>query len=260
MAKLTVGSLFSGIGGLELGLEMTGGFETKWQVEIDEYATKVLAKHWPDVTRFRDIRDCGKRNLEPVDLICGGFPCQDISDAGRQAGINGKRSGLWREFHRIICELRPHFVLVENVSALLHRGIERILSDLSKIRYDAEWSTLSACAMGAPHMRERVFIVAYPRCEHEQRWIREASRTPVIGRSQISQERSKSGQVPEMGTKVTARLRENWWGTEPDVDRMAAGVPRRMDRLRGLGNAVVPQVAEYIGRCILASMESESVA
>ena len=98
------GSLFAGIGGMDLGLERAG-MECAWQVEIDPYCQKVLAKHWPDVQRFGDIKDCGAHNLEPVDLICGGFPCQDISLAGKGAGIEGERSGLWSEYHRIICEL-----------------------------------------------------------------------------------------------------------------------------------------------------------
>ncbi len=122
---LTVGSLFSGIGGIELGLERTGGFKTVWQVEIDSYAQKVLAKHWPDVTRYGDIREVGIHNLAPVELMCGGFPCQDISNAGKRAGIEGSRSGLWSEFYRLICELRPQYVLVENVAALLGRGVQQ---------------------------------------------------------------------------------------------------------------------------------------
>jgi len=115
--KLTIGSLFAGIGGLELGLEWTGGFETIWQIEIDDYAAKVLEKHWPKVRRYRDIRECGKHNLAPVDVICGGFPCQDISIAGQRKGIiDGERSGLWSEFKRLICELRPRYALIENVT------------------------------------------------------------------------------------------------------------------------------------------------
>jgi len=156
---MTFGSLFAGIGGLDLGLERAG-MACKWQVEIDDYATRVLAKHWPDVHRERDVRTCGAANLAPVDLICGGFPCQDISIAGAKAGIDGAKSGLWREFARLISELRPRYVLVENVSALLSRGMGRVLGDLAAIGYDAEWSTLQACALGAPHPRERMFIVA----------------------------------------------------------------------------------------------------
>src|SRR6266704_6055187 len=121
MEKLTYGSLFSGIGGIDLGLDRAG-FQCQWQVEINEYAQKVLAKHWPDVARYGDIRTVGKHILEAVDLIAGGFPCQDISNAGKRAGIEGERSGLWSEYFRVICELRPRYIIVENVAALLGRG------------------------------------------------------------------------------------------------------------------------------------------
>src|SRR5882724_8456244 len=153
---LTFGSLFTGIGGMDLGLERAGMI-CKWQVEINEYASKVLTKHWPNVTRLRDVRDVGRHNLAAVDLICRGFPCQDISNAGKRAGIDGERSGLWSEFARIIRDLRPRFVLVENVAALLDRGLGRVLRDFAERGYDAEWSSLSACSMGAPHMRRRLF-------------------------------------------------------------------------------------------------------
>lgn len=124
------GSLFSGIGGMDLGLERAG-MRCAWQIEIDEHKRSVLSKHWPNVPKFNDVRECGKHNLEPVDLIAGGFPCQDVSHAGPRIGINGARSGLWSEFHRIIYELRPRYTLVENVTGLLDRGIERVLGDLS---------------------------------------------------------------------------------------------------------------------------------
>src|SRR6476661_6834913 len=129
---LTFGSLFAGIGGIDLGLERAG-MRCAWQVEIDDYATRVLAKHWPDVTRFRDVRSVGAHNLTPVDLLAGGFPCQDISDAGKRAGIEGARSGLWSEFARLIGELRPRYVLVENVTALLRRGMGTVLGDLAAL-------------------------------------------------------------------------------------------------------------------------------
>src|SRR5688572_2857581 len=137
---------------MDLGLERAG-MQCVWQVEIDEFCRKVLTKHWPNVPKFNDVRECGKHNLEPVDLIAGGFPCQDISEVGSRRGIDGARSGLWREMHRIVGELRPRYVLVENVSGLLNRGIERVLGDLAAIGYDAEWSLLSACSMGAAHSR-----------------------------------------------------------------------------------------------------------
>lgn len=160
--KLTIGSLFSGIGGLELGLERTGGFRTVWNSEIDEYASAVLRKHWPGTPNLGDITKIDWEKVERPDLICGGFPCQDISAAGKGAGIKeGTRSGLWFEFHKAIRVLRPRYALVENVSALSFRGLSIVLADLAEIRYNAEWFTLQAREVGAPHKRERLFIVAH---------------------------------------------------------------------------------------------------
>lgn len=159
--RYTVGSLFAGIGGFDLGFTRAG-FDVVWQVEINEYCLKVLAKNFPKAERYGDIRECGSHNLKPVDVICGGFPCQDISNAGNRVGIEGERSGLWSEMHRIVCELRPRYVLVENVAALLGRGFGRVLGDLAEIGYDAEWEVISAADMGAPHLRERVWIMGHP--------------------------------------------------------------------------------------------------
>ena len=171
---LTVGSLFSGIGGLDLGLEWAG-FETKWFCEIEKFPQAVLRKHWPDTPIIEDVRNVTKGNVQHVDVIAGGFPCQDISWAGIGRGIDydlseqeGTRSGLWWEMWRVIRELRPRYVIAENVPALTHRGLDIVLGSLAQIGYDAEWQTISAAGVGAPHIRERVFIVAYPsgkRCE-----------------------------------------------------------------------------------------------
>lgn len=165
--SLTVGSLFSGIGGIDLGLERAG-FQIAWQVEKDEYAQKVLAKHWPNTPRFRDVYDCGtgrKNTLTRVDLIAGGFPCQPHSLAGERKASEDERD-LWPEFYRLICELKPGWVLGENVLGLLSSEngsfFSGILRDLAQARYNAEWFVLSAAQFGAPHMRERIFFVAYP--------------------------------------------------------------------------------------------------
>lgn len=239
---LTFGSLFAGIGGIDLGLERAG-MRCAWQVEIDEYCQKVLTKHWPDVPKFRDVRECGAHNLPPVDLVAGGFPCQDISFAGKRAGITGVHSGLWFEFARIISDLRPRYVLVENVADLLYRGIERVIGDLAAIGYDAEWSVISACAVGAPHTRERMFIVAYPDASNEH------------GRGGAVQ----VGRIIGTGkTQTTYKPTRVQWGAESSMGRVAYGVPCRVDRLRGLGNAVVPQVAEWIGRQILTQTAPEA--
>lgn len=241
---MTFGSLFAGIGGFDLGLERAG-MVCKWQVEIDPFCRAVLAKHWPDVRRYEDVREvqgcrhctygCARCRLEPIDVLCGGFPCQDISVAGKGAGIDAARSGLWREFDRLIGELRPRYVLVENVSALLTRGVERVLGDLAARRYDAEWDCIPASAIGAKHERDRVWIVAYPH---------------GAGPQERQVFTSLPGEERRYGDRQNAALGA-WWAVEPNVVRVVHGIPGRVDRIRSLGNAVVPQIAEWIGRRIL---------
>jgi DNA (cytosine-5)-methyltransferase 1 len=158
---LTLGSLFSGIGGLELGLEWAGVGPVRWQVEQDAFCRQVLAKHWPDAVRHDDVRTAGAGTLEPVDVICGGFPCQDLSLAGKRAGLAGARSGLWFEYARIVRELRPRFVVVENVAALVDGGLDTVLGDLAALGYGAWWDCVRAADAGAPHRRERLFLVAF---------------------------------------------------------------------------------------------------
>lgn len=156
---LTVGDCFSGIGGFSLGLERAG-MRTRWFAEIDPFACAVLRKHWPHVPNHGDVRSIRAGLVERVDVICGGFPCQDISIAGSGRGLEGERSGLWRELHRIVGDLRPRFAIVENVGALTSRGLARILGDLAAIGYDAEWHVIPAAAVDAPHLRERCWIIA----------------------------------------------------------------------------------------------------
>jgi len=156
---LAVGSLFSGIGGFELGFEATGRFETRWQVECDPYATKVLEKHWPDVQRHDDVCTWPNETTERVDVLIGGFPCQDISYAGKGAGLDGERSGLFYEFMRIVRLVGPKYVVLENVAALFTRGMDQVLGTLASHGYDAEWEVVSAASVGAPHRRDRVFII-----------------------------------------------------------------------------------------------------
>ena len=239
---LTFGSLFAGIGGFDLGLERAG-MKCKWQVEIDDYASKVLAKHWPNVTRFRDVRECGRHNLANVDLICGGFPCQDISNAGKRAGIDGERSGLWSEYARIIRELRPQYVLVENVAALLGRGMGRVLGDLAACGYDAEWDMLPACAFGAKHIRERLWILSYPYEKRPQRRI--------FGMWKDQERRTFDASL------LSIQLGANHWDALPSsrVCRVANGIPNRAHRTMTVGNSIVPQIAEWIGRRIIAAEE-----
>jgi site-specific DNA-cytosine methylase len=160
--SLRVGSLFSGIGGFDLGLERAGGFHTAWFCEQDEFCQHVLAQHWPGVPCYPDITDLRGAEVEPVDVLCGGFPCQDLSYAGAGAGLAGARSGLWSEYARLIGELRPRYVVVENVSALLARGLGVVLGDLATLGMDCEWGCIRAADVGAPHLRDRVWLVAYP--------------------------------------------------------------------------------------------------
>jgi site-specific DNA-cytosine methylase len=165
---LTFGSLFAGIGGFDLGFSRAG-MTPRWQVECDPYALRVLAKDWPDVPKYRDVRYFlgskrwrSERWAWAVDILCGGFPCQDISFAGRGLGLEGERSGLWTEFARVIRLLRPRYVVVENVEALVKRGLDRVTGDLAELGYCAEWDVISALSVGAPHLRKRLWIVAYP--------------------------------------------------------------------------------------------------
>jgi DNA (cytosine-5)-methyltransferase 1 len=161
---MTIGSLFAGIGGLEFGLEAAGLGPTIWQVEREPFPRAVLAKHWPNADRsIIDVHDAGIATLPRVDLICGGFPCQDISYAGKGAGLAGERSGLWFQFARVDREMGPRFVVVENVAALATRGLDSVLGTLADLGYDARWIGLRASDVGAPHRRARVFIVAHAR-------------------------------------------------------------------------------------------------
>ena len=244
------GSLFAGIGGFDLGLERAG-MSCQWQVEIEDYPTKILEKHWPEVHRERDIKECSGSNLEDVDLICGGFPCQDISVAGLGKGLAGERSGLWNEMHRIVSDIKPRWVIVENVAALLSRGMDVVLRDLSQIGYDCEWHIISASAVGAPHRRERVWIICNSNGNGNPAG-------PVNDETSILQEDVPNAniietQIPVEGEQSAKQMLErfSWWEAEPSVGRVAHGIPRRVDRLKGLGNAVVPQVVELIGRRIM---------
>jgi DNA (cytosine-5)-methyltransferase 1 len=265
---LTFGSLFAGIGGIDLGFERAG-LQCKWQVEIDAYAQKVLAKHWPNVRRHDDVRTWPQPDTERVDIIAGGFPCQDISYAGKGAGLAGERSGLFYEAMRIVREVGPRFVVLENVAALLTRGMGDVLGTLASLGYDAEWHCIPAAAVGAPHRRDRVFIVSYAKGERfgtrrTRRIVGVSARQKDSanvanddgrfgGASWAGQEETRSTDVLVDGSAFETG--HDQWGTEPAVGRVADGIPARVDRLRGLGNAVVPQVAEWIGHQIVSDYE-----
>jgi DNA (cytosine-5)-methyltransferase 1 len=356
--SLTVGSLFSGIGGLDLGLERAG-MNVIWQSEIDPYASRVLAKHWPEVPNHGNIKDIRWGDVVSPDVICGGYPCQPFSTAGKRQGTDDPRH-LWPWVREAISELRPRYAILENVRGHVSLGLSTVLGEMASIGYDAEWQIVSAASVGAPHRRDRVIIVAYPngrrqqecqpqaqqttrtRCSCEQcanaigqlantdnsrhlhrqtqiftteNWLnalsligssgtdvadtdsgdatdgrqREAIQSQDTGwgndrsgsRSdtrQVSMGSSgkASSDVANTDTRETSwglgsvstdtgqvRSERNyprgeeshagrqWWALEPDVGRVANGVPSRVDRLKGLGNAVVPQVAELVGRMVM---------
>jgi len=355
---LTVGSLFSGIGGLDLGLERAG-MKVIWQSEIDPYCNKVLKKHWPEVTNHGNIKEIDWTTVERPDVICGGYPCQPFSTAGKRRGTDDPRH-LWPWVRDAISALRPSYAILENVRGHLSMGGLQVIGELAEIGYDAEWRVVSAAGMGAPHRRERIIIVAYPNNSRDRtstsRIDRNGSQeikerkniaqfgfggccenvansncgdstyggqcTDVQGKDRSrgddrARSRSDLGQIslgstgegardvantceqqfdgrghqhgagtieerqtiqeqadrsssnvaypdncghvyaqiekqPDIGrrSKEIGRLQ---WEVEPDVGRVAHGISARVDRLRGLGNAVVPQVAEYIGHLVMAA-------
>ncbi len=311
--------LFSGIGGFKLACDWVWGKESNCVgfVEIDKFCQKVLKKHWPDVPIYDDVKTFkydGK-----ADLITGGFPCQDISIAGKGVGIEGNRSGLWSEFKRIISEVRPQFALIENVPALTFRGLDRVLCDLAEIGYDAEWQCISAAEVGAWHKRERIWILSYPKHNTNRANFRpsaEKERLQSIDRTtgctgmpcgtsdkipdserntegttfgpKINEGRSNHkpyngyGMGDEFGNsseiisnttnkRLERQVSENkfsrgqqgllaecdWWAVEPELGRVAHGIPNRVDRLKSIGKAIVPQVAFIIMQKIKIVMESE---
>jgi DNA (cytosine-5)-methyltransferase 1 len=232
MKPLRVLSLFAGIGGFDLGLERTGGFKTVAFCEIDPFCRRVLAKHWPEVPCYDDVRTLTVQQLDRdgirPDCIVGGFPCQDISLAGSGRGLEGDRSGLWSEFRRLIGEIRPQFVIVENSPALVDRGLCDILGQLTELGYDAEWHPIPAAAVGADHFRNRLWIVAHPdEKQMRPRWIAGVRDRKKANRARL---------VSAGGSRATY------------------GIPDWLDRVGACGNAVVPQIPELIGRAILESL------
>jgi len=300
---LTVGSLFSGIGGLDLGLERAG-MKVIWQSEIDPYACKVLSKHWPKVVNHGDIKTINWGDIVRPDVICGGYPCQPFSTAGKRKGEDDPRH-LWPWVREAISQLRPKYAILENVRGHLSLGGLSVIGELAEIGYDAEWRIVSAASVGAHHRRDRVIIVAYPAelfsngSNNDLGNSAQSKEVPQFGNSSgqetmadSNDSRPHRAQIYSTETRVNAfsglgrrstkvgnshskgrqrgiqlsetvaqrsRLDESsqstgWsgiWEPEPNVGRVANGVPSRVDRLRGLGNAVVPQVAELIGRMVI---------
>ena len=240
--------LFSGIGGFSLGLERAG-FQTVAFCEIEPFCQAVLKKHWPDIPIYEDIRTLTAERLAEdgigtIDVIAGGFPCQDISSAGNRAGIEGEQSGLWSEFARLICDLRPRYVIVENVADLLARGFGDVLGDLASSGYDAEWDCIPAATVGSPQLRDRLFIIAYPN-ESRRGRLEEFHILPKAWK-----------QTPRRRDAYGLDLAESGpWSRLPDVLSVDYGVPGVVDRIGATGNSVLPQIPEIIGKAI---MEYES--
>lgn len=282
---MNVLSLFSGIGGLDLGLEWAG-MTTVGQVEIDEFCRRVLAKHWPEVPRHDDVRTAvewwGSEPRPPVHVVAGGFPCTDIAAPGKRAGVvAGKESGLWSPMCDIIRALRPRFAIVENSPRVLVRArdgfvpAEVIAADLAEIGYDLEWDCIPAASVGAHHRRDRWFGIAHSdggELRIEPVSQRQRPGPPIAGtdgteESLANTDGHERRRGPDEAREVppTAAGRHprfyvaepadsGWWSSEPDVGRVVDGLPFRLDRprKRALGNAVVPQVAAHIGRLVMA--------
>ena len=218
---------FSGIGGFSLAARWLGGFETVQFVERDPYCQRVLAKHWPTVPIHDDICTFNPERGS-ADVVVGGFPCQDISKAGKGAGIqHGTRSGLFYELIRVIRLVRPQFVVLENVAAILANGLDIVLGELAEAGYDAEWACIPAAAVGACHQRDRWWCAAY-----------------AISDRLEGQERCQPPGQSWSQTGIRC-LDPDWGGyaSQPVLRRGDDGLSNRVHRLRALGNAVVPQVA-----------------
>jgi DNA (cytosine-5)-methyltransferase 1 len=281
MNKLRLLDLFSGIGGFSLGLERTGGFETVAFCEYAEFPRKVLAKHWPNVPIYPDVRELTAERLHAdglgrIDIICGGYPCQPFSYAGKREGAEDDRH-LWPEMRRLVETLRPAWVIGENVAGHITMGLDDVLADLDACGYAAQAVVIPACAVNAPHRRDRLWLVAHT--ANMQRDGGNDNAEQLMGGEQVSEPRDGGG-AQTMADTISERGRgwdgerqdaiyadtrsqtertgtnSNWWAVEPELGQVANGVPQRVDRLKALGNAVVPQIPELIGRAILKSMEA----
>jgi len=289
--KLKHLDLFSGIGGFSLGLEATGGFETKAFCDIEKYPRQVLQKHWPHVKQYEDIKELNYERLkadgiDSIDIITGGYPCQPFSIAGRQKGEQDSRH-LWPEYFRLVKELRPTWVIGENVSGHIKLGLDTVIEDLESEDYAVRPFSISASSIGANHQRERIWILAHsrrsqwPRAEQRgenenetrkenaNQFERSSSTSEVDvantnnerlqrqwqSRNQFTPRFNSSRESSEEGQRTVG---QGWWESEPNMGRVAHGIPKRVDRLKSLGNSLVPQIPYYIGKTILEVMNGKT--
>ena len=281
--------LFSGLGGFSLGLEATGGFETVAFCDIEKFPLKVLKKHWPNVKQYKDIKELTyeqikEDTLAPIDIITGGYPCQPFSIAGSQLGEKDKRH-LWPDMFRIVKECKPTWVIGENVSGHIKLGLDTVLQDLESEGYSTRAFSISASSIGANHQRERVWVIGHadvedtrqhvrgiesswdteslrPRTSEETEWTTNPDQingsgqgASSMGETTNTHRKRLQGLWPELQLREDEKERssswERWWQFEPDVGRVANGVPQRVDRLKGLGNSLVPAIPYMIGHSIL---------
>jgi DNA (cytosine-5)-methyltransferase 1 len=282
MRKLRVGDLFAGIGGMSLGLERTGGFKTAFFCEYAAFPQKVLRKHWPDVPIYSDICDLTAERLDAdgigrIDILTGGYPCQPFSHAGKRLGAEDDRH-LWPEMCRLVKSLRPAWVIGENVAGHVSMGLDDVLSDLDGLGYAAQAFVIPACAVNAPHRRDRTWVIANCQSISGHGEYNGRSKATNGARGFRVEVGTGGGKMADADSDDAQRFLHEffdeekwsgslirssgpcgdgfrWWTSEPAVGRVAHGVPHRVDRLKALGNAVVPQIPEMIGRAILRSME-----
>lgn len=246
--QLTFGTLCTGIGGIDLGFQQAG-LTLLWQAENDPYANRILEKHWPNTPNHGDIRNINWHNVEPVDILAAGYPCQPFSHAGPRHGTNDSNH-LWPHIVDAIRILRPQYTLLENVTGHLSLGFGNVLADMAQIGYNTQWDCIPAAAVGAPHLRDRVFIIARQQRPQPARTLAHTNNTRPLNPLPTRWHAARTSSPHQQPTK---------WAPEPNVDRVANGIPNRMDRMRTLGNAVVPQVAKHLAHIIQNLHQSDTL-
>lgn len=252
---LTVGSVFPVIGATELGLERTGRFKTIWFTQAAKYPRIVLANNWPDIPNYGDPGSADFRTFSRPDILTGSPPCNDVSLAGTRRGVvDGKFSCQWKHYARAIRTLRPRAALIENVPGLRSKGLCDYLADLAAYGYDAEWHSIRACWFGAPHRRERLFVIAYP--HSERRWSRHDNEIPPAEAQRTVDVYRQKRQMLGGWIDATRESRRtpNHWHPESRLDRMADGIASQLDRVEWLGRSTVPQVAQALGMYMLRNV------